>query len=291
MDPRRRDAWSIHFKSLVQLERWDEADRVLRDIEGKRDRISYYLKGFMLRRRGKHNDACRAFESALRSGDRANAVYRDYADSLYRLGRFDEAAEKVKVVLDRDPENIFILDLLARVYLDCGEVAEADEVVRLLERYDLSKRFIHHRKAALQSRRELWDLALIEAEMACSTRFSPFEAFAQRANILIELDKFDAAKLAIEELEKKFRTQGKDVRQGLSCKLLLREGRWREARTVWDQLTDKNRPVHRKLLLSIYSAMSADMSLSLSQRDDARRHHEQLEHELAGARVDDLLRI
>jgi tetratricopeptide (TPR) repeat protein len=291
MDPRRRDAWSIHFKALVQLERWDEAERVLRDIEGKRDRISYYLKGFMLRRRGKHADACRAFESALRSGDRANAVYRDYADSLYRLGRFDEAAEKVRVVLDRDPENIFILDLLARVYLDCGEVAEADDVVRLLERYDLSKRFIHHRKAALQSRRELWDLALIEAEAACSTGFSPFEAFAQRANILIELDRFDAAKSAIEELEKQFRTQGKDVRHGLSCKLLLREGRWREARTVWDQLSDKHRPVHRKLLLNIYSAMSADMSLSLSQRDDARRHHEQLEHELAGTPDDDLLRI
>lgn len=291
MDPRRRDARAIHFKALVQLERWDEAERVLRDIEGKRDRISYYLKGFMLRRRGKHNDACRAFESALRSGDRANAVYRDYADSLYRLGRFDEAAEKVKVVLDRDPENVFILDLLARVYLDCGEVAEADNVVRLLERYDLSKRFIHHRKAALHSQRELWDLALIEAEAACSTGFSPFEAFAQRINIMIELDRFDAAKFAIDELEKQFRTQGKDVRHGLSCKLLLREGRWREARTVWDQLSDKHRPVHRKLLLNIYSAMSADMSLSLSERDEARRHHEQLEHELAGTPDDDLLRI
>lgn len=291
MDSRRRDAWSIHFKALVQLERWDEAERVLRDIEGKRDRIFYYLKGFMLRKRGKHTDACGSFESALRSGDRANSVYRDYADSLYRLGRFDEAAEKVKVVLDRDPENIFILDLLARVYLDCGQVAEADDVVRLLQRYDLSKRFIHHRKAALQSRRELWDLALIEAEAACSTGFSPFEAFAQRANILIELDRFDAAKSAIEELEKRFRTQGKDVRHGLSCKLLLREGRWREARTIWDQLSDKHRPVHRKLLLNIYTAMSADMSLSLSQRDEALRYHNQLEYELNGAPEDDLLRI
>jgi len=291
MDPRRRDAWSIHFKALVQLERWDEAERVLRDIEAKRDRISYYLKGFMLRRRGKHTDACRAFESALRSHDRANAVYRDYADSLYRLGRFEEAAEKVKIVLDRDPENVFILDLLARVYLECGQVAEADDVVRLLERYDVSKRFIHHRKAALQSRRALWDIALIEAEAACSTGFSPFEAFAQRANILIELDRFNPARLAIEELEKQFRTQGKDVRLGLSCKLLLREKHWREARTVWDQLTDKHKPVHRKLLLNIYSAMSADMSLSLSQRDDAQRHRGQLENELQDTPDDDVLRV
>jgi len=229
MDPRRRDAWAIHFKALVQLERWDEAEGVLRDIEAKRDRIAYYLKGFMLRRRGKHRDACRAFESALRAGDKANAVYRDYADSLYRLGEFEKAAEKVKVVLERDPENVFILDLLARVYLHCGQQDEADDVIRLLERYDISKRFVHHRKAALLSQKTLWDLALIEAEAACGTRLSPFEAFAQQANILIELGRFDDAKSTIENLERKFRTQGRDVRYGLSCKLLLREGRWRES--------------------------------------------------------------
>ena len=291
MDPRRRDAWAIHFKALVQLERWDEANGVLREIETKRDRIAYYLKGFMLRRRGKHHDACRAFESALRSGDKANAVYRDYADSLYRLGEFEKAAEKVKIVLERDPENIFILDLLARVYLDCRQQQEADDVIRLLERYDVSKRFVHHRKAALLAQKTLWDIALIEAEAACGTGLSPFEAFAQRANILIELGRFDDARTAIEDLERKFRTQGRDVRYGLSCKLLLREGRWRESRSVWDQLEDKQRPVHRRLLHSIYAVMGKDMSLSLVERTDAQRHYQQLASELEGIPDDDLLRM
>ena len=282
MDPRRKDAWAIHFKALVQLERWPEAEAVLKEIETRRDRIAYYLKGFMLRKRGMHREACRAFESALRTGDKANAVYRDYADSLYRLGDFKKAAEMVKVVLDRDPENIFVLDLLARVRLDCGRINDAEDTIRLLERYDLAKRFVHHRKAALLSKRNLWDLALIEAEAACATGRSPFEAFAQRANILIEMGRFDDAESNIEKMEVAFRSQGRDVRNGLSCKLLLREGQWREARTMWDRLEDKNRLVHRSLLRGIYAAMTQDTFLSLTQRTEAQRHFDQLQSELQG---------
>ncbi len=289
MDPRRRDVWAIHFKALVKLEWWVEAQQVLRDIEAKRDRIAYYLKGFMLRRRGKHQEACGAFESALRAGDKANAVYRDYADSLYRLGRFKKAAEMVKVVLDRDPENVFILDLLARVHLHSDRPDDAEEIIKLLERYDLSKRFVHHRKAALLCKKSLWDLALIEAGAACGTGFSPFEAFAQQANILIELNRFGEAKSAIEELERKFRTQGRDVRHGLSCKLLLRENLWREARSVWDQLEDKQKPIHRRLLLNIYLRMGKDTSLPLKERADAQRHYEQLTRDLEGIPDGDLL--
>jgi tetratricopeptide (TPR) repeat protein len=280
MDPHRREARAIHFKALVQLERWPEAEAVLQNIEAKRDRFAYYLKGFMLRKRGRHREACRAFQSALRTGDKANAVYRDYADSLYRLGDFKTATEMVRVVLDRDPENIFTLDLLARVCLHCGQIREAENVIGLLERYDHAKRFLHHRKAALLSQSELWDLALIEAEEACKTRFSPFEAFAQRANILIEYGRLKEAKAAIEEMEQAFRSQGKDIRNGLSCKLLLREGYWREARTVWEKLENKNRPVPRSLLLRIYVAMAQESSLSLTQRADAQRHAERLQDEL-----------
>ena len=63
------------------------------------------------------------------------------------------------------------------------------------------------------------------------------------------------------------------------------------ARTVWDQLEGKQRPVHRRLLLSIYAAMAKDMSLLLVERTDAQRHYEQLARELEGVPHDDLLRM
>lgn len=289
MAPLRRDAWSLEFKSLIQLEQWDEAETVLKNIERNHDKIAFYLKGFGLRRHQRHRDACKAFEQALRSGDKANSVYRDYADSLYRLGEYDKAAEMVKVVLDRDPENVFVLDLLARVYLDWGNLDDAAEVVKQLDRYDIARRFLHHRRAALYSKQELWDLAIVDADEACSERHSPFEAFAQRANILIELDRLDDAREAILVLERRFSTHGRDVRKGLTCKTLIREGHWREARTVWDQLEAKNRPVHRHLLLQILRLQANDATTSLVDRESARRSVEGLEHELSGTRLVDPL--
>lgn len=279
MDPSRRDVWSIEFKALIQLERWDEAEAVLLQMERSRDRIAYYLKGFGLRKRGQHPEACKAFEQALRIGDKANSVYRDYADSLYRLGEYERAAEMVKVVLEKDPANVYVLDLLARVYLDSGELAEAEGVVQQLDRYDISRRFIFHRRAALYARRQLWDLALVDADAACDIGVSPFESFAQRANILIELDRLDEARAAVESLENRFSTHGRDVRRGLTCKLLIREGRWREARSVWDQLDDKHRTVHRHLLLQILRLLEADATSPLYERQRARLTIQQLESE------------
>jgi tetratricopeptide (TPR) repeat protein len=285
MDPRRRDAWAIEFKSLIQLERWDDAEIVLQEIENSRDRIAFYLKGFGLRKRQFHREACGAFEQALRTGDKASSVYRDYADSLYRLGEYERAAEMVKVVLDRDPENIFILDLMARVHLDVGDLAAAEETIRQLERYDISNRFIFHRRATLYVRRGLWDLALLDADEACKLGASPFESFAQRANILIELDRLSEAREALSTLELRFTSHGRDVRRGLTCKLLTREGHWREARSVWDQLDDKRRPVHRHLLLQLLLVLESDPTATLVERQRARQTIHQLEAELATAKV------
>jgi len=281
MDPRRREAWSIEFKALIQLERWDDADVVLQSIERSRDRIAFYLKGFGLRKRQLHREACRAFEQALRTGDKASSVYRDYADSLYRIGEYERAAEMVKIVLDRDPENIFILDLLARVYLNVGDLAAAEETIRQLERYDISCRFIFHRRATLYARQNLWDLALLDADEACKLGISPFESFAQRANILIELDRISEAREALSALESRFASHGRDVRRGLTCKLLTREGHWREARAVWELLEDKRRPVHRHLLLQLLIVMEADPTAPLVERQRARQTVQQLEVELA----------
>ena len=285
MDPTRRDAWTIEFKALIQLEHWDEAEAVLQKMERNRDRIAYYLKGFGLRKRGQHLEACKAFEQALRIGDKANSVYRDYADSLYRLGEYDRAADMVKIVLEKDPDNVYVLDLLARVYLDSGELAEAETVVQQLDRYDINRRFIFHRRAALYARRQLWELALIDADAACDIGVSPFEAFAQRANILIELERLDEAKSAVENLEKRFSTHGRDVRRGLTCKLLIREGRWREARSVWDQLHERHRTVHRHLLLQLLRLQESDSAVSLTERHRVRLTIQQLESELGAADV------
>jgi tetratricopeptide (TPR) repeat protein len=269
MDPSRKAAKVLHFKSLVQLEKWKEAESKLAEIEKSGDRNTFYLKGFMLRKKHLFRQAIDAFESALLAGDHSYSVHRDYADCLYRCHRYEDALNKIEWVLERDSENIFVLDLKARICIDGKLLGPARDSVQKLERCDIDKKFIHHRKARLFSAQNIWDLALGEAEAACGTGHSPFEAFAQRIDILIELKNYPIASDYLNELEKRFRAHRKDIQTGLRCKLLTRQGRWREAKITWDRITDKTLPVHEGLLLRILEQKGKDNTVPLAERNAA----------------------
>jgi tetratricopeptide (TPR) repeat protein len=266
----------IHFKSLVQMEKWPEAEEQLKDITDKGKVQAYYLKGFMLRKKKRYKEAIEAFKSALSVGDHSYPVYRDYADCLYRNEQYDEAFEKINWVLKHDSENIYVLDLIVRIFLDQGLYAKAQEYLDELERFDLDKKFIYHRKARYYSAKKLWDLALNEAEAACNTGYGPFEAYAQRIDILIELNKFPEVQNLLDGMKKKFRNHRQDIQIGLRCKVLIRMGKWQEAKTVWDSLEDKTMPIHKALLKRILELKGKDVSIPLGERDKALLQAEEL---------------
>jgi tetratricopeptide (TPR) repeat protein len=270
MAPDRAETAVLRFKSLVQLERWNDAEGQLRGLERMTYPRVHYLRGFMLRKRRRYVDACKAFQSALDTGDLSHPVYRDYADCLHRCGRYDEAMEKIQYVLRRDPENIFVLDLVVRICIDKGDIATAAAYLKDLERYDLDERFIHHRKASYHLARNEGASALLEADAASKTGHAPFEVFALRVNVMIEIGRYDDAYQALEELRSRFQTGNMDVQLGLRCKLLTREGKWREAMTVWEQIREKTTPVHQGLLQSILEAKAGDPEIGLAERESAR---------------------
>jgi tetratricopeptide (TPR) repeat protein len=285
MGANRQDVRSICFKALVQLEKWQEAESQLEKIEGKYDRQAFYLKGFMLRKRQRFAEAIKAFESALAAGDRSFSVHRDYAECLYREGRFREAFEKIKWALERQPENIYVLDQIIRIYIDSRKngdpqpvitQVEAEDFLERLERFDLDRRFVHHRKATFLAMNGLWHQALIEAEAACKASYSPFEAHALKIDIFIELGEFTKAEQELNDLAKRFRSQRHNVQLGTRCKLLIRQGKWREAEVVWNNLTDRESPVHQSLRKGILDLKANDPSISLMQRQDAIHEAEYL---------------
>lgn len=291
------DIRAIHFKALVQLERWEDAGKQLKNIEHKHDRQAFYLKGFMLRKRQRFAEAIKAFESALAAGDHSFSVHRDYAECLYREQRYKEAFEKIKWLLDRQPENIFVLDQVIRIYIDSvkyGGAAppitekDADTYLERLERFDFDKRFIHHRRATLLAMKGLWQQALTAAEAACSTSHSPFEAYALKIDILIELEQFKLAEQELADLEKRYRSIRQNVQIGTRCKLLIRQGKWREAEAAWNKLSDKDRPVHQGLMRRILELKSQDMTVTLAERQQAAKEASDLKVHL---RVPDSLSV
>ena len=269
MDSKRNEVHAIRFKALVQLEKYNEAGQALKEIERRGDRQYFYLKGFMLRKQYKYQDAIKAFESALATGDRNYALLRDYADCLYRCNRLTEAIKQLDEVLKRDTENMFVLDLMVRICLDLNKLPEAKKWLSMLESVDYEERFIHHRKATFLARSKQLIDALAEADAACQTGKSPFEAYAQKIDILIDIGRMDDARKDLESLERQFSTHRRDIRNGLSCKLLIREGKWREAQQVWEQIDGTEQTVNQHLLLRILEMKSIDNNLTLLQRQEA----------------------
>lgn len=279
MDESRDDARIISFKALVRLENWGGAARKLQELEERGEKKVWYLRGFMYRRKGEFGKARNAFESALRVGDHSISVYRDYADVLYQLGHLEEADQRLAVAHERDPENLHVLNLRARIQIEAGDVEPAQETLKQLDRFDLERRFIHHRRASLYASRGMLDLAEREAEIACSRAAVP-EAFTLLADVQIDRGKFKQAVETLDLMRRRFGRQKHDVQVGLRCKALTRQGLWREAETVWDQLDDRTLPVHRALYMRILETKASDTTLLDRERKLAKTEAAQIASEL-----------
>ncbi len=269
MDPTRSEARVIQFKALVRLEEWPRAEAVLKEIADTGDRIEFYLRGFLAWKRRRYTEAIEHFQSALDAGHQASAVYRDYAECLYRIGQYDRALDKIRVVQGRDPGNVFILDLICRICIDGKKFDQAEEYLKQLDRADVDKRFIYHRKSRFYSEKKMLDLALSEAEKACQAGIAAFEAYAQKADILIDMENYGEAFTLVEDIKKQFGGQRADVQIGLKCKIQIRKRRWREALAIWRTLREQGLPVHQAMLKRILTLKSEDQSLTNEERETA----------------------
>ena len=264
--PSRIEIKRIQIKSLIQLERWNDAENKLKTIET--DKEFFYLKGFLLKKRRYYSEAKKAFESALETGDRAHSVYRDYAEVLYRLGHYNEAEENLNIVLARDNGNIYVLDTLIRIYIDKKEFDKAKNKLGVLEKNDIDEKFIHHRKASFYLAMNHFSEALQEAEYACDKQEGLFEANGQKANILIEMGRYSEAKTCLDFIQTRFGGLKLNIQYGIKCKFFIKQKKWREAESIWNRLSEKDKlsNVNLSLLLSILRIKIQDDDISLSEK-------------------------
>jgi tetratricopeptide (TPR) repeat protein len=267
LDPSRDGARIILCKAWVRKERWPEAERVLRQLEKRGVRAQFYCKGFLEWKRGNLSAAVSAFRSALDAGDRSISVFRDLAHCLFRLGEVDQA----KHVLSEAPEwifgNSYVVDLAAQIAITEKDWGAAKRYVSELEHISSSEDF-HYRRATLRAACNQLSEALQDAEVSCGSVPRRFEAMAQRADILIGLGRFPEATSAVEELVP-VGVAKRDVKTGLKCKLLLKQGKWREAEVVWQALHRKELPVQEGLRKDILLQKAEDKMTGPADRNQA----------------------
>ncbi len=181
-----QDLDELIFKCLVRLENWSEVEAKLEELKDRGSRNYHYLKGFMFRLRRKFQEAVECFKTAENLGQRSLALARDYADCLHRIGRDSDAMTRIEAARVRDPANIYVLDLYIRICVATARSVEAEKALTELERYDVDRRFYHHRHATVLAAKGLWEDALREAKAAIETGRGTFEAHAEYVDILID---------------------------------------------------------------------------------------------------------
>jgi tetratricopeptide (TPR) repeat protein len=280
LDPKRRGLSTVIFKALVRLERWAEADEELKRIEESGDRYYHFLNGFGLRRRGLVRAAATEFRRALNVGDVRTSVFRELAFCLYAMSRYDDALKECNHALSRDSTNPYLLDLLVLIQIARQDFVDAERAMRQLAAVDFEERFIHHRRATYWLKLKDWDRALECAELAVASGHGKFEAFAQKVSILIDKGDHAGAQVALEELVGGFPHEKHDVKVGLRVKALVRRGYWQDGLTMWEQLREKDRPVHQGLRKALLILKSRDQRLTLLERDAARREADSIAADL-----------
>lgn len=266
-DPSRHRARRILFQAHVRRNEWPEAESVLEVIQANNRRDQFYLRGFMLWKKGDLNGAIVAFEEAGSAGDRSPAVLRDRAHCLFRLGRINEAWNAVREADERLGENRFVVDLAALVAIAKREYADAEAYLERLARLDDPENTAHRKATLLIDRGRLTE-ALREAERATDTASPRFEALAQLCDVYVRLAD-PRAETAITALKPGNNAHRRDVQVGLEVKRLLRAGQHKRAALEWQKLIDKGLPVHSALWAEILRQRISDPTLLLSERQQA----------------------
>jgi tetratricopeptide (TPR) repeat protein len=259
------------LKSFAKLEEWGKAFEQLKKIHEIGHKHYHYLEGFVFKAQHKYREAINSFEQAIAIGDSYYPVYRDYSDCLFRIKEYSHAFNYINKVLDLDAENIFILELAIRICIELNDYAKANELLQQLERCDLENKFFYLRKATYLAKIHDWSNALSYINRAAESKSDYFEILYEKANILIELKKYDEARAILEFLREKYQKQRNDIQLGLWSKYFTRLGKYREAIECQKGISDKTSPFYLASRANTLSKIVNDISFSSSEKETAEK--------------------
>lgn len=267
VQPQARVLREYYVRGLIQLEKFDEAERaivILERLGGARD--AAFLRGFSARKRQRHAEAVTHYKRAVALGRRGVSVHRDLAQCYFNLGDLDQARSEIALAEERDPDNRYVVDLKCQIETSLGNERNAYATLEQLRAVDRDD-FYWHRKAVVDRRFGHLSGALDAARQANRVSQRPrFEMRTQLVKCLIENGNLDEAQKELALLDASFKGRRADIRAGLRVKLLTAQGNYKDALTVWDTLKQKDLPIHRALRAQALSKKAIAEPLSAEER-------------------------
>lgn len=265
--PENLDARSFVVRALAQLGKVTEAKQQLqkvRELGWLRD--FYFLAGFIDRLDGKLAEAIQNYEDALKRGRRGVAIHRDLASCYFHLGNLEKAKEHLTLAQKgSDRINRYVVDLFITIAVASDDEIGAREGLSQLEEVDKPEFFLH-RSSTVEFRFGAREKARDLARQAVAITKRP--TFAMLSQLIkCEIATYDLAEAAshINEAEHRFGARRRDVLLGLRCKWELANEQFANADAIWQQLSDKDKPVHKALRRDIVEGLLSQVGLGATE--------------------------
>lgn len=260
--PDNLEARSFIVRAYAQLSQFPKAHaevQKIRELGSLKD--FYFLTGFINRLDSKPTEAIRNYEEALKRGRRGVAIHRDLASCYFHLGDLAKAKEHLTLAQSSsDRKNRYVVDLLVTIAVATGDEGGARDALAELKEVD-KREFFLHRLSAVEFRFgdkvKARDFAKEAVEL---TQRPTFAMLSQRIKCEIATDDLPNAATHLNEAEQRFGAARKDVLLGLRCKWELANEQFTNANLMWQQISDKNKPVHQALRRDVVAGLLSQAS-------------------------------
>jgi tetratricopeptide (TPR) repeat protein len=265
LDVNLHGARKILFKALTRQRHWNEARKVLEEIEqlGRRER--FYLNGFFEWKTGHAERALDWFRRGWEAGDQSLAILRDSAYCSFISGKMDDAKFYIDQALSRS-RNKFVLDLAAQIAIFSDKMPAAEEYLSELQ--GLDQVFFHNRRGTLRYKQGKYPEALEDVQRAYDgSDYPSIDIMVQRAILMIILDR-DQAESEILKIET-IMGEHSDIVRGLRCNYHLQQGQWVIADRYWQKIWQKELPAFKELRRAILELKKGDITIPAPERKEA----------------------
>lgn len=264
LDEHLHGARAILFKALVRQRYWNEARRVLEEIEqlGRRER--FYLRGFLEWKRGHAEEALNWFRWGWETGDQSLSIIRDSAYCSFVAGKMDDAKFYINKALSRT-RNKYVLDLAAQIAIFSDNILDAEKYLSELK--ELDEVFFYNRRGTLRYKQERYKEALKDVEKAYNSDYPTLDIRVQRIILMIILD-IPRAEEEILQIEGMLGDRS-DIVRGLRCNYFLQKGQWAIANQYWQQIWQKELPSFKELRRALLELKKRDMKIPVTERKEA----------------------
>jgi tetratricopeptide (TPR) repeat protein len=232
-------------KALIHQEKWKDAEREIENFKNYApSRDSYYLLGFLNRKRKRIKDAIEYYLESCRLGRNDESLNRELGTCYFLDGQFKEANKYVQEVLIRQKNRMrldfYSVDLQAQIAIALKE----DELARssIAQLRTIDEIAYYHRKSRYESSIGNKFKAENDARKAfeLSINNPRFHISTQLAFCAISIKKTAEAERLLNIIDQRFGKINYDVRKGLRTRLAIAQERYKNAVSLSNEIMDKS---------------------------------------------------